>query len=123
MEVSSLSFPFLCVLLICLTCQSGLGRSQLVENESVNSFNTSIESDVTWGEDLDPGLVPVAEVYLASENENLTLLSKDGNSEILISQEMLRNSKEFQNVILVCNAYFPIQWIYQGDGVKIFKIF
>jgi len=68
---------------------------------------------------------PFAEVYLATESENLTLLSKDTNSEILILPEFIRSNKtkQFQNVVLVCNAAYPIEWMYSGDGVgSIFSV-
>jgi len=82
------------------------------EKEFRSSATVELRTD-----DLDLALIPMAEVYLASESENLTLLSNDGNSEIRIRQEMLRNNQGFHNVVLVCNAPYPIQWIYQGDGV------
>lgn len=114
--------PLVCVFFLFLTFQLGYCETELTKDEAVTLNSSLTEIDVTW-EDLNPGLVPVAEVYLASENENLTLLSKDGNSEIHISQETLRNNKGFQNIVLVCNAFFPIQWIYKGDGVIFFPKF
>jgi hypothetical protein len=67
------------------------------------------------------GTDPIAEVYFATESESLSLISKEPNTEVLINPDYVRknSSEQFQNVVLVCNAPFPIEWTYMGDGVRV----
>jgi hypothetical protein len=71
---------------------------------------------------LDQHKPPVAEVFITRGNTEETIPLSEGSGtsrDILVTEEMVRNGSEFNHLVLLCNASYPVEWIYEGVGVRL----
>lgn len=91
-----------------------------------------LDSEVPLGMGTTTPAPPSAEVFLTKGNTEETetialgmssLSSSSGGrvSDILITPAMVRNGSQFNHVVLLCNASYPVEWIYLGVGVRIYE--
>jgi len=72
---------------------------------------------------------PAAEVFITPGDSETTILLSDGRKkELIITPEMIVKNSKYSLVVLLCNASYPIEWIYRGHGVtelnhRFFKYF
>lgn len=63
---------------------------------------------------------PVAEIFLTKgDTEDTVPLNASTSGEIVVTEEMLHNGRQYNHVVLACNASYPVEWVYEnGDGVS-----
>jgi hypothetical protein len=112
------AFSFLLVVLFSLKVRISESRPQELE-ESPNQPNNNNKSPSDYGEsDYDDKDVqfdqspPNLLILLADPKNGTTVpLANQPNTEVVLDSS-------YEKVHLFCSAYYPIRWVYHGDGVS-----
>ena len=64
--------------------------------------------------------LPIAELFITNNTETATLrlITNVSDTEVVISRDLIMNGPFYNQIVMFCNASYPVEWAYEGDGVR-----
>ena len=64
--------------------------------------------------------LPIAELFITNNTETgtLRLITNVSDTEVVISKDLIMNGPFYNQIVMFCNASYPVEWAYEGDGVS-----
>ncbi|CAG7731527.1 unnamed protein product, partial [Allacma fusca] len=62
--------------------------------------------------------LPITELFITNNtlNGSLRLITNVSDTEVVFSEDLILNDKFYNQIVIFCNASYPVEWIYEGDG-------